>query len=308
MAMVEPFTPWADGDDSDTPEGRRLSELFRAVPSPGALPEVARQRVALRLRRSSRKGAAILFLRVAALGVGVGVAGAAAAHWATARWVSTRAEVEARYESRVSVPASPKGAPSPTVHRTAPPPSAELPPAATLSGGASAPQPAAAPSSRLALEAASLTTALTALKAGGRENAARALSRLDQHLGAFAGGALELEARVARVDALLVLGRRHEARAELARLPLDRVGRKQELRLIRAELRADEDCRAALSDFEQLVAQPLPAPWAERALFGRGACLLKLGEHEAAAQAFDTYLSRFPGGRFAAQIRAQRPR
>ena len=110
---------------------------------------------------------------------------------------------------------------------------------------------------------------------------------------------------MARVDALLTLGRRHEARRELSALPIENVGRKNELRLIRAELRSDEDCRAALSDFQVLVDLPLPAAWAERALFGRGACLLKLGDRAGAQRDFDRYLERFPSGRFAGQIRAQ---
>jgi tetratricopeptide (TPR) repeat protein len=163
--------------------------------------------------------------------------------------------------------------------------------------------PASAQSSRLGLEAASLEAALSTLRGGGAE---RALQALDQHLRQFAGGPLELEARVARVDALLTLGRRHEARRELSALPIENVGRKNELRLIRAELRADEDCRAALSDFQVLVDLPLPAAWAERALFGRGACLLKLGDQAGAQRDFERYLERFPSGRFSAQIRAQK--
>jgi Flp pilus assembly protein TadD len=121
----------------------------------------------------------------------------------------------------------------------------------------------------------------------------------------FPAGPLELEARVARVDALLLLGRRQDARRELSALPIESIGRKHELRLIRAELRADDDCSAALSDFQVLVGQPLAAAFAERALFGRGACLLKLGDRAGAERDFAQYLQRFPDGRFAAQIRAQ---
>jgi TolA-binding protein len=157
----------------------------------------------------------------------------------------------------------------------------------------------------LGQEAASLAAALSVLKAGGKDNAGRALQAIEQHLRTFAGGVLELEARVARVDALLVLGRRQEARRELSALPIENVGRKNELRLIRAELRADDDCRSALGDFQVLVDQSLPTAWAERALFGRGVCLLKLGDKAAAERDFSRYLARFPSGRFADQIRAQ---
>ncbi|MDF3069531.1 MAG: hypothetical protein K0R38_5132 [Polyangiaceae bacterium] len=78
--------------------------------------------------------------------------------------------------------------------------------------------------------------------------------------------------------------------------------------VFRAELDADHDCRRALRDFEAPNAQALPAAWAERALFGRGACLLKLREEAAAARDFALYLERYPNGRFAAQLRTQRSR
>jgi Flp pilus assembly protein TadD len=164
---------------------------------------------------------------------------------------------------------------------------------------------APASSSTLAQEAASLEAVLSALRGGGRDRAQWALRSLEQHLREYPRGALDLEARVARVDALLLLGRRQEARRELSSLPIDRVGRKRELRLIRAELYADDDCRAALLDFQVLVAEPLPAAWAERALFGRGACLLRLGDRAGAERDFARYLERFPEGRFAGQIRTQ---
>ena len=48
--------------------------------------------------------------------------------------------------------------------------------------------------------------------------------------------------------------------------------------------------------------------WAERALFGRSACLLQLGDRAGAERDFERYLERFPAGRFAAQIRAQQRR
>lgn len=108
-----------------------------------------------------------------------------------------------------------------------------------------------------------------------------------------------------RVEAPLKLGDRQEAKRELATLPLESVGRKLELRLIRAELRAEDDCQGAVSDFEVLLAQSLPSAWTERALFGRGACLLNLGDRVGATRDFSRYLEEFPSGRFAAQIRAR---
>jgi TolA-binding protein len=309
MSTREPLSPWAEGTDENAPPERPLAQLFAAVPEPPPLGDFARQRVAVRLRARGSRGVGLVLLRLIAVGVVLGVAGAAGAQWASARWFQAKTPVVTRNAPVVVAtaplavqPPLPRG-PAPQTPAAVEPATPELP----ANAAAFPALPAAAPSSRLGQEAASLAAALSALKAGGKDNAVRALQGIDQHVRNFPRGALELEARVARVDALLVLGRRQEARRELSALPIDNVGRKNELRLIRAELRADEDCRAALDDFQVLVAQSLPGAWAERALFGRGACLLKLGDKPAAERDFARYLERFPNGRFAGQIRAQRP-
>jgi TolA-binding protein len=307
MSTVESLSPWSKSPRHEAALERKLSKLFGSVPEPEALPEFARQRVGARLRRPSRAGGGLLLLRLVAVGAVIGVTGAAAAQWAAVNWFEAQETVTRNVRVVRDVPPL---APQPSLPRkpSAPPPVVEEP-AALPEAPASAAFPAApAPvqSSRLGLEAASLEAALKTLRGGGADHAQRGLRALEQHLREFPGGALELEARVARVDALLVLGRRQEARRELSALPIESVGRKNELRLIRAELRADDDCRAALSDFQVLVESPLPAGWAERALFGRGACLLKLGDQAGARRDFDRYLERFPNGRFAEQIRAQK--
>jgi TolA-binding protein len=305
MPSVEPLTPWSREAEDDAPLERRLSRLFVAVPEPGSLSEPARQRVAARLRQRPARGARLLLLRLVAVGVVLGVSGAAAAQWAALRWLGPRRELGTPPVPAVVV-AAPVAARAPAagtpVVVTAPPAEAVASARASLSPAA----PAPAPSTRLGLEAASLEAALSALRGGGPDGAARALRAIEQHLREFPHGTLELEARVARVDALLLLGRRRDARRELSALPVENVGRKQELRLIRAELRAEDDCRGALDDFRVLVEQPLPAGWAERALFGRSVCLLQLGDRDGAERDFARYLERFPAGRFAEQIRAQR--
>ena len=239
-----------------------------------------------------------MLVRLIVVGVVIGMAGAAAAQWTSTHLFGTQREL-IKPRSPVVI-SDPPLVPQPSLPRALLLPAQEVPQAEPVApevaAGTAPPAPAeVAPSSRLGLEAASLEAALSALRAGGKERAA----------GALPGGTLELEARVARVDALLVLGRRQEARRELSALPIESVGRNRELRLIRAELRADDDCRAALEDFQVLVSQPLPAAWQERALFGRGACLLRSGDRAGAQRDFARYLELFPNGRFSAQIRAQ---
>lgn len=308
MSSADPLTPWARESTTSEP----LARLWRSVPEPEALSEVRRQRVAVRLRGRGSRAAGRALLRLVAVGMVLGIAGAAAAHWASARWLGAELVRPAPLlPVEPARTATPKLAPQPALAASpVPTPEVEPQPSRTPVVEIKNPPPAApapAVSSRLALEAASLQSALVELRRGGKEQAARALAVLERHLRDFPRGTLELEAQVARVDALLLLGRRHDARRALGALPIERAGRASELRLIRAELNADDDCAAALKDFHLLVAEPLPAAWAERALFGRGACLLKAGDVAAAQRDFDRYLQQYPQGRFAAQIRAQQP-
>jgi len=304
MSVFEPLRPWSDAGEHDTELERRMSKLLRSVPQPKPLPELSRRRVGIKLRSPGERSRLLLLLRLVAVGTVVGVTGAATAQWAAVRWFGASRSTTTHY-FRIRQEAPPL-APQPSLPRRPVGQVSPPPPEATASSGPPA-VGAFAPvqTSRLGMEAASLEAVLSGLRGGGPERAARALAAVDRHLRSFPGGALELEARVARIDALLTLGKQSEARRELATLPIENVGRKNELRLIRAELRADEDCRAALADFDVLVSVALRPAWAERALFGRGACLLKLGQKAAAERDFASYLERFPEGRFAEQIRAQ---
>lgn len=309
MSTVESLSPWSKSHQPEDALEHKLSKLFGSVPEPGALNEFSRQRVGVRLRTRGSRGGGLMLVRLVAVGAVIGITGAAAAQWASVHFFGAQQEFETHNVRVVHDAPSPVQQPSRPRGPSAPAPVEEEPvvtaPEAPTSVAAPA-APAPVQSSRLGLEAASLEAALRALRGGGSERAQRGLKALDQHLRDFPGGPLELEARVARVDALLVLGRRQEARRELSALPIENIGRKNELRLIRAELRADDDCRAALSDFQVLVDLPLAPGWAERALFGRGACLLKLGDQAGAQRDFERYLERFPTGRFAEQIRAQK--
>jgi hypothetical protein len=309
------FEPWARSPGKE-PEQRRLAQLFGAVPEPDALDEAARARVRRRLSSPARGRPSLVLLRLVAVGAVLGMVGAAAAQWAAQRLLVPRQpHVAERPVPQVSVvpqPVLPRGRATlpdgvaDSIPHPETVPTSEEAPAPVPRGSAAASRVAAAPSSsRLGLEARSLEAALKLLRSG---NAALGLQALDRHVVEFQGGTLDLEAQVARVDALLLLGRRQDARRALNTLPLERVGRRQELRLIRAELTADHDCRRALDDFRTLSEQPLPTAWAERVLYGRGACLRKLGDEAGAARDFDLYLERFPSGRFAAQLRTERGR
>lgn len=167
--------------------------------------------------------------------------------------------------------------------------------------GASSTRAAPVASSDLARESAALERALTALRR--EHDPAGALALLDRYAADFPAGVLRLEAEVARVDAELALGRSAQALAILERLPLERVGRGLELRLVRAELLAPRDCRRASLDFERVLASNPPPALDERALFGRASCRLRSGDVAGGQADLGTYLARYPDGRFAKQAR-----
>ena len=134
-------------------------------------------------------------------------------------------------------------------------------------------------------------------------NPGAALGALDRYLARYPAGALAREARVARVDALLLLGRSHDALTALEALPLDPYGRSIELQVIRGELRAGSNCVRAEEDFSAVLGRAPDGPLAERALYGRAVCRVKRGDHVAAAADMRTYLDRFPAGVQAAWAR-----
>jgi tetratricopeptide (TPR) repeat protein len=182
----------------------------------------------------------------------------------------------------------------------------ETPPAAEASPTPAATTPASAafpdaPSGSLGRESELLARALAKLR---RDHDARAaLALLDEHARDFPAGSLRLEADVARVDALLALGQRAEALGMLERLPIDRLGRGAELRVLRGELRAQRDPASAVADFDRALAAELSPELAERALFGRAGSHLRLGDETRGRADLEAYLARFPNGRFANDAR-----
>jgi TolA-binding protein len=127
-------------------------------------------------------------------------------------------------------------------------------------------------------------------------NAGAALAALDSYLGRYPHGALEKEARLARVDALVLLGRNEQALNALETITFDPGLRSTELLVVRAELRAAKDCRRAVEDFSVALGRGPDAKLMERILYGRGACRTKLQDLIGADDDFLRYLERFPAG------------
>jgi hypothetical protein len=316
-----PIDRWVH-EPSSSGVDAELGELFRNLPEESALESAALGAVGRRLtrgRRSTRRPRQLL-LAAALLLTGTG---AALAQWGKPL-LATLAPTAAP-SSRL--PGSPSRAPRRPVPRAPVPVAAEAPrpsppPASATSPGALGAEPpraasaeprpatsqvtpaaAAEPESALSRESAVLSRALTALRRD--HDAATALRVLDEYQAQFPAGVMALEASTARVDALLLLGRRASALQLLGSLPLERSGRRTELLLLRAELNTERDCARALPDFDAVLASSPPGALAERALFGRAGCRLRLGQSAAGQADLQAYAVRFPQGRFAAQVQAR---
>ncbi len=154
----------------------------------------------------------------------------------------------------------------------------------------------------LAEEARLLGLALQQLH---RDHDARAsLKTLDEHAARFSGTTLKPEADLTRVEALLALDRRGDALVVLDGMWLTATSRGRSLAVVRGELRAGaQRCPEAIPDFSQVLDVSPADTLAEKALHGRIACLISIGENGAARADAQTYLERFPSGRFASEVR-----
>ena len=159
---------------------------------------------------------------------------------------------------------------------------------------ASPPAPTAA---RAENEAAVIARAFRTLR---RENdPAGALRLLDSRAADLRGGALESEAKVARIEALLSLGRREEALRTLETLTEDRGQKSWERTVLRGELRAEIGrCPQALVDFDTVEVATRGSSSRNdlraRALLGRGVCRARMGDNAAARTAFEQLVRELP--------------
>lgn len=304
-----PVQRWVEESGSLEPE---LAAAFRELQSETPLPSSALAAVRRRLRHS-QPPRRVAWWRVAPALAFLLCVSSVAAHFGGVTPHLLLRLFEAPISTTKPKP-KPQSKPRPTTaatDQTVQPSRAREPEPSPEPEAATEPErraPAVAPStpsgstpSQLGQESAALEPALIALRQ--KHDAKQALALLDQYRARFPRGALALEATTARLDALLLAGKRREALAVLDALPLERVGRRVELRLLRGELRAEQSCKRALVDFE-LVLQSGATPWAERALYGRAVCLLRSGDRAGARADLERYLQRYPGGRFAGDVRA----
>jgi TolA-binding protein len=124
-----------------------------------------------------------------------------------------------------------------------------------------------------------------------------ALAKLDEHHRRFPRGTLQREAALARVEALLGLGRNDEARTVLDSLTLGSTGADRQARLARAELRADHgDCAGAVDDLNGILLAAANDEVAARALYRRAHCAVRARNLAAARGDLRDYLAHFPEG------------
>jgi len=263
------------------------------------LAEVA-ARLRTRERRLSRKWAWQIAIAVGLL-LFCGAVSAAVMHFL--RGPSVRPSSPA---TPVSMPASGPVRRRHVVVAPAPAPANAPVPEPQVPGKASPESPASplANPSALAQESRLLAGAIHKLRQ--ERNPGQALAMLDQHRARFgAKGALEPEAEVTRIEALLRLGRHDQALGLLDAQVLTAAGVGREMLVARAELRAEKGrCGAALNDFNLLLAAETPPDLVtERALYGRATCRAQQGDWAGARSDLEHYLARFPKGRFADQAR-----
>jgi hypothetical protein len=209
-----------------------------------------------------------------------------------------------RVVERVAPSAPPIAAPAPVI-ATLPVPRPRWP----ADDARPAPHAPEAPDEQTPTEAHVLARAISHLR--GDHDAAAALDDLADYDRRFPNGLLEPEVLRIRTEALLDVGRDHEALTRLDDSAADALTRP--LRLLRGELRARAGrCDEALRDLGPLADESqTPSALAGRALYARASCHAQLGDIAAARGDLERYEARFPDGSFhvdaAAFLRATAP-
>jgi TolA-binding protein len=158
--------------------------------------------------------------------------------------------------------------------------------------------------SPLARETRILNQAFSQLRA--KRDPGAALDTFNDYLEANPLGVMRKEASMARIEALLKLGRQRDALAALQSFPFGDGARDAEMRVVRGELAAVRSCQEAIPDFAAVTSEGAASPAVlERALYGRAACEARLGRRPEAEVSFRAYLRQFPAGSFAAGARRQ---
>ena len=153
-----------------------------------------------------------------------------------------------------------------------------------------------------------LKTALRRLRTA--HDPVSALAALDDYRVRFPSGGLAPEAAMLRAEALLQIGRKGDALAELDRLSLGQMPNSDERYLLRGELRAavgrwreaEGDFDVVLRDQKTEIGATIKSPDRfERALWGRALTRSRLGDDVGARADLQECLRRFPQGRFASE-------
>jgi TolA-binding protein len=214
--------------------------------------------------------------------------------------------------------APPMPAAAPPAYGSAAPPEAQAVFQPTVAGSIRPPSapPAVAPKPTVPpppSEQALLSRAVRNLRSEHRPESALAV--LDEYVARFPRGSLFPEATRLRAEALLALGHKPAALAELNRVPVPGAAGGEESRLVRGELHAAAGrWREALADFDAVVRARIAHESTadsststklrerfERALWGRASARSQLGDDAGARTDLNECLRRFPQGRFATQ-------
>jgi hypothetical protein len=328
--------PWRDAAPAPgTPEAR-AAELVRTMGEPD-LPSdermaVIRSRIVLRRGhgrgpRRARRGFTWALV-TAALLVGATL-GAAARNWIEPLFGGSRVEPEtgetpptppsrrarASRHAVASPAAPPPSAPTeqPPVEEPAPPVTVMAPsradedPPKSRARAARLGEPRGSlqvPSGGSSEEARLLGVAIRRLR---RDHDARGgLAALDQRAREFPRGALDAEADLVRVEALLMLDDRAGALRLLDERELAAAPRARQALELRGELRAAVGrCAEAVVDLERAIGPSSAGDsLAERGLFARASCLSRLHKYPEAREDLEAYLRRFPNGPRAAAVAA----